>query len=87
LSLVLFGGDVLKSFSWALLIGVVVGTYSTLYIASPFMLWWEARKTRGRVSSVAETGASADSGMSAAPAVKALNNETIAGTGKKRKGL
>jgi preprotein translocase subunit SecF len=86
LSLVLFGGDVLKSFSWALLIGVVVGTYSTLYIASPFMLWWEGRKTRGRVSSVAETGASADSGMSAAPAVKALNNETIAGTGKKRKG-
>src|SRR5262249_375532 len=44
LSLVLFGGAVLKSFSWALLIGIVVGTYSTLYIASPFMLWWEGRK-------------------------------------------
>src|SRR5262245_30304382 len=42
LALVLFGGDVLKSFSWALLIGVVVGTYSTIYIASPVMLWWEA---------------------------------------------
>jgi preprotein translocase subunit SecF len=46
LSLVLFGGDVLKSFSWALLIGILVGTYSTLYIASPFMLWWEKRRGR-----------------------------------------
>jgi preprotein translocase subunit SecF len=48
LALVLFGGEVLKSFSWALLIGVVVGTYSTIYIASPVMLWWEAWKARKR---------------------------------------
>jgi preprotein translocase subunit SecF len=86
LSLVLFGGDVLKSFSWALLIGVVVGTYSTLYIASPFMLWWEGRKARGRAPSVAETGATADSGRSAALAAKALNNEATTGTGENRKG-
>jgi preprotein translocase subunit SecF len=46
LALVGFGGEVLKSFSWALLIGVVVGTYSTIYIASPVMLWWEAWKAR-----------------------------------------
>ncbi len=48
LALVLFGGDVLKSFSWALLIGVVVGTYSTIYIASPVMLWWEDWKAGKR---------------------------------------
>jgi preprotein translocase subunit SecF len=41
LALLLFGGDVLNSFSWALFIGVVVSTYSTIYIASPVMLWWE----------------------------------------------
>jgi preprotein translocase subunit SecF len=86
LSLVLFGGEVLRSFSWALLVGVLVGTYSTLYIASPFMLWWEGRKARGRASSEPETVASAASGRSEAPAVKALNNEAITGTGKKRKG-
>jgi preprotein translocase subunit SecF len=85
LSLVLFGGEVLRSFSWALLIGVLVGTYSTLYIASPFMLWWEGRKARGRASSEAETVASAVSGRSEAPVVKALNNEAITGKGKKRK--
>ncbi|HEX5085743.1 MAG TPA: protein translocase subunit SecF [Blastocatellia bacterium] len=48
LALVLFGGEVLKSFSWALLIGIVVGTYSTIYVASPVMLWWEAWKARSR---------------------------------------
>jgi len=48
LALVLFGGEVLKSFSWALLIGVVVGTYSTVYIASPVMLWWEGWKGKKR---------------------------------------
>ena len=46
LALVLFGGEVLKSFSWALFVGVIVGTYSTIYIASPFMLWWEGRKAK-----------------------------------------
>jgi len=85
-SLVLFGGEVLRSFSWALLIGVLVGTYSTLYIASPFMLWWEGRKARGRASSEAETVASAAPDNSEAPAVKALNNEAITGTENKRKG-
>ncbi len=48
LALVLFGGDVLKSFSWALFIGVVVGTYSTVYIASPVMLWWEGWRAKSR---------------------------------------
>ena len=41
LAMLLFGGEVLKSFSWALFIGIIVGTYSSIYIASPFMLWWE----------------------------------------------
>jgi preprotein translocase subunit SecF len=52
LALVLFGGEVLNSFSWALLIGVVVGTYSTIYIASPVMLWWEAWKARKQKATV-----------------------------------
>jgi preprotein translocase subunit SecF len=52
LALVLFGGEVLRSFSWALLIGVVVGTYSTIYIASPVMLWWEAWMAKKRTALV-----------------------------------
>jgi preprotein translocase subunit SecF len=43
LALVLFGGEVLRSFSLALFIGVIVGTYSTIAIASPIMVWWQQR--------------------------------------------
>jgi preprotein translocase subunit SecF len=48
IALLLFGGEVLRSFSWALCIGITVGTYSSVYIASPFMLWWEGDKARPR---------------------------------------
>jgi preprotein translocase subunit SecF len=43
LAMVLFGGDVLFGFSVALLIGVIFGTYSSVAIASPIMVWWEQR--------------------------------------------
>jgi preprotein translocase subunit SecF len=47
LALVLFGGDVLRAFSLALFIGVVFGTYSSIAIASPIMVWWEQRIEAG----------------------------------------
>jgi len=37
--LYLFGGEILKGFSFTLLIGVVVGTYSSIFIASPILMW------------------------------------------------
>lgn len=40
-AMLVFGGEVLRSFSWCLFIGILIGTYSSIYIASPFMLWWE----------------------------------------------
>jgi preprotein translocase subunit SecF len=41
LSLLLFGGPVLHGFSLALVIGIVVGTFSSIFIASPILLAWE----------------------------------------------
>ena len=38
-SLMFLGPDVIQSFTTALLISVVVGTYSTVYIAAPFLIW------------------------------------------------
>jgi preprotein translocase subunit SecF len=38
--LYLFGGEVLRGFSFALVVGVIVGSYSTIFIASPIVLWW-----------------------------------------------
>lgn len=43
LALVLFGGDVLRAFSLALFIGVIFGTYSSIAIAAPIVVWWEKR--------------------------------------------
>ena len=43
LAMVIFGGEVLRAFSLALLIGTIVGTYSSIAIASPIMVWWEQR--------------------------------------------
>ncbi len=37
--LYLFGGQAIHGFSFALLVGVVVGTYSSIFIASPTLLW------------------------------------------------
>ncbi len=40
----LFGGQVINDFAFALLIGVVVGTYSSIFIASPVLLLWQKKK-------------------------------------------
>ena len=46
LSLFLFGGEVIRGFAFALLIGILVGTYSSVFIASPVMVWLTQRKQR-----------------------------------------
>ena len=45
-ALYFFGGTVLRDFSFAILIGILVGTYSSVYVASPVVLW--ASKLRGK---------------------------------------
>ena len=40
-AIVLFGGEVLRGFALALTIGIIIGTYSSIAVASPMMLWWE----------------------------------------------
>jgi preprotein translocase subunit SecF len=46
LGLYLFGGEVLRGFGFAMVIGILVGTYSTIYIASPFVIWWQGIKEK-----------------------------------------
>jgi preprotein translocase SecF subunit len=40
-AIVLFGGDVLKGFGLTLTIGIIIGSYSSIAVASPIMLWWQ----------------------------------------------
>jgi SecD/SecF fusion protein len=44
LALLLFGGDTLKDFAFALLIGTISGTYSSIFIASPVLTHWKERE-------------------------------------------
>ncbi len=50
-SLFLFGGQVLNGFAFALVVGIIVGTYSSIFIASPILIFWqnfvESRKKGG----------------------------------------
>jgi len=39
LTLYIFGGEIINSFSFTLLVGVIVGTYSSIFIASPILMW------------------------------------------------
>jgi SecD/SecF fusion protein len=50
LCLFFFGGAVLRDFSLAIIIGVGVGTYSSIFIASPIVLWWTRARGGGTSS-------------------------------------
>ncbi|MBF0628123.1 MAG: protein translocase subunit SecF [Magnetococcales bacterium] len=41
IALIFFGGEVIHDFALTLLLGIVVGTWSSIYVASPFVLEWE----------------------------------------------
>jgi len=48
----LFGGEALRNFTFALLLGVVVGTYSSLFIASPLWVMWQKARPSRLISNV-----------------------------------
>jgi preprotein translocase subunit SecF len=40
-ALFVLGGGVIHDFAFAILVGILVGTYSSIYVASPIILVWE----------------------------------------------
>jgi preprotein translocase subunit SecF len=51
LSLYIFGGQVLKGFSFALVVGILIGTYSSIAVASPMLVaWQEWRAKQGKAA-------------------------------------
>lgn len=57
LVLVFFGGDVLEGFAFTMLIGIVIGTFSSIYIAASFVIWYTDRVKHKNVGSIASTKA------------------------------
>lgn len=52
LALFFFGGEVIHDFAFALLIGIIVGTYSSIFVASPLLVFWNASARAQRLTLV-----------------------------------
>ena len=53
LSLYIFGGEVLKGFSFALVVGILIGTYSSIAVAAPMLVAWQQwRAEKGKTASL-----------------------------------
>jgi preprotein translocase subunit SecF len=53
LSLYIFGGEVLKGFSFALVVGILIGTYSSIAVAAPMLVAWQDwRAKRGKATAL-----------------------------------
>jgi preprotein translocase subunit SecF len=63
LSLLIFAGEVIRPFSWIMLFGIVTGTFSSIYVAGPILLFIERKWPRSR----GEKGQSPRSASSAPP--------------------
>jgi SecD/SecF fusion protein len=62
LSLFIFGGGVIHDFAFTFLVGIITGTYSSIYIASALVLWWhkgERPKSASQVVMEEASGAQA----------------------------
>jgi preprotein translocase subunit SecF len=46
ITLFFLGGGIIHDFAFALLIGIVVGTYSSIFVASPILLTWQERQQK-----------------------------------------
>jgi len=73
LVLFLMGGQVLRAFSFALVVGIVVGTYSSFGIAAPLVVWWHRYKGQGAAAGTGpaagnrpRTGETAAAGLASA---------------------
>ena len=55
LALVIWGSGSIRDFALAMMVGMVSGTYSTVFIAAPVVVWWHKREERKRHSRVPES--------------------------------
>src|SRR5438105_14562400 len=46
LALLIFAGEVIRPFAWVMAFGIVTGTFSSIYVAAPILLWLERKRPR-----------------------------------------
>jgi preprotein translocase subunit SecF len=69
--LFLFGGPVLRGFSFALVVGIIVGTYSSVFVASPILVFWHDFAEKRRRPRAAAPAPAAKT-VTGKPSVKAV---------------
>ena len=62
LTLFFFGGEIIHAFAFTLLVGIVVGTYSSIFVASPILMWFgfDIKGYRAKLAEVAKRKAEKD---------------------------
>jgi len=86
LALLVLGGPVIRDFAFAMLIGVFVGTYSTIYVASALLIWLERRRGESAARPAAERVSEQMSGGPEDSAERAAGSKSgKSGKRKKRK--
>jgi preprotein translocase subunit SecF len=86
LAMVLFGGDALRGFSLALLIGIIVGSYSSIAIASPIMVWWEQKLDAANRAAALEINKPVRGGVSSQPKSGSARDAMATSVGKRSSG-
>ena len=56
LALFIFGGGVIHNFAFAMLVGILVGTYSSVFVASPLLILWQDMRTGGQKNTTTVEG-------------------------------
>jgi preprotein translocase subunit SecF len=56
LALFIFGGGVIHNFAFAMLVGILIGTYSSIFVASPVLIFWDDYRSGGQKKMAAEGG-------------------------------
>ncbi len=61
-TLFMFGGEIIHGFAFTLLVGIVVGTYSSIFVASPVLMWFgfDIKGYRGKLAEKAKRAAEKD---------------------------
>jgi SecD/SecF fusion protein len=57
-ALYFWGGGAINDFAFTFLVGIITGTYSSIYIASALVLWWH-KGERPKIGSTVSTGEAA----------------------------
>ncbi|MDQ2980446.1 MAG: protein translocase subunit SecF, partial [Acidobacteriota bacterium] len=85
LALFFLGGEVLHTFALTLIIGILIGTYSSIYVAAPIVVIWKNVLGRRKLAAVPPAPAPRPAAPSPAPRPSAPASTPTASSGKRKK--